>query len=87
MGSIHPTKNRYYSKHTRIDPNQSYQVAYWKQRFGISEEALIDAVRATGGLARNVEAYLREKRASNADAQYVIFVVTRWTNIGISWLQ
>jgi len=42
--------------------NRSYQVAYWKQRFGISEQELIEAVRARGGLARNVEAYLREKR-------------------------
>jgi hypothetical protein len=51
MGSIHPPKRRDYGKHTRIDPDQSYQVAYWKQRFGISEEKLIEAVRATGGLA------------------------------------
>jgi uncharacterized protein DUF3606 len=62
MGSIHPTKNRYYSKHTRIDPSQSYQVAYWKQRFDISEQELIEAVRAVGGLARDVEAYLKQKR-------------------------
>jgi hypothetical protein len=59
---IHPTKKRYYSKYTRIDPEQPYQVAYWKQRFGISEQELIEAVRAVGGLARNVEAYLKQKR-------------------------
>jgi len=63
MGSIHPTKKRDYGRHTRIDPNQSYQLAYWKQRFGISEEELIDAVRAAGGLARDVEAYLKRKHA------------------------
>jgi len=62
MGSIHPAKKRYYSKHTRIDPNQSYQLAYWKQRFGISEEELIEAVRGAGGLVKNVEAYLKQKR-------------------------
>ena len=45
MGSVNPTKKRDYGKHTRIDTNQSYQVAYWKQRFGISEEELIEAVR------------------------------------------
>jgi len=61
MGSIHPPKKRDYGKHTRIDPDQSYQRAYWKQRFGISEEELIEAVQATGGLARNVEAYLTQK--------------------------
>jgi Protein of unknown function (DUF3606) len=62
MGSIHPTEKRDYGKHTRIDPNQPYQLAYWKQRFAISEEELIEAVRAAGGLAINVEAYLRQKR-------------------------
>jgi hypothetical protein len=63
MGSIHPIKKRDYGKRTRIDPNQSYQIAYWKQRFGVSEEELIEAVQSAGGLARNVEAYLRQKRA------------------------
>jgi hypothetical protein len=56
-----PLKKRDYGRNTRIDMNQSYQVAYWKQRFGISEEELIEVVRAAGGLARNVEAYLRQK--------------------------
>ena len=62
MGSIHPTEKLDYGKHTRIDPNQSYQLALWKQRFGISEEELIEAVRAAGGLVKNVEAYLKQKR-------------------------
>jgi hypothetical protein len=62
MGSIYPPNKRDYGKHTRIDTNQSYQVAYWKQRFGISEQELIEAVRATGGLARDVETYLKQKR-------------------------
>jgi len=61
MGSIHPAKERDYGRHTRIDPNQSYQLAYWKQRFGISEDELIDAVRASGGLATDVEAFLKQK--------------------------
>ena len=69
MGSIHPPKRRDYGKHTRIDPDQSYQLAYWKQRFGISEEELIEAVRATGGLARNVEAYLSQKRIGTLNAR------------------
>jgi hypothetical protein len=67
MGSVNPTKKRDYGKHTRIDTNQSYQVAYWKQRFGISEEELIEAVRAAGGLARNVEAYLTQKRIERCE--------------------
>jgi hypothetical protein len=62
MGSINPAKKRDYGKNTRIDTNQSYQLAYWKDRFGISQEELIEAVRAAGGRARNVEAYLRDRR-------------------------
>jgi len=37
MGSINPRKKQDYGKNTRIDVNQSYQLAYWKERFGISE--------------------------------------------------
>ena len=48
---------------TRIDLNQSYQVAYWKERFGISQEELGKAVRAAGELAKKVEAYLKSKDA------------------------
>jgi Protein of unknown function (DUF3606) len=61
MGTINPPKKRDYGKRTRFDVNQSYQLAYWKERLGISEEQLIEAVRAAGALARNVEAYLRQK--------------------------
>jgi hypothetical protein len=61
MAGLDPLKKQDYGKNTRIDVNQSYQLAYWKDRFGISEEELIEAVRAAGGLARNVEAYLRQK--------------------------
>jgi Protein of unknown function (DUF3606) len=61
MGSIHPPKKQDYGNNTRIDLNQSYQLAYWKDRFDISEEELREAVRAAGGLVRNVEAYLRQK--------------------------
>jgi hypothetical protein len=57
MGSVNPPKKRDYGDKTRIDMNQSYQVAYWKQRFGVSEEELGEAVRAAGALARQVEAY------------------------------
>jgi Protein of unknown function (DUF3606) len=61
MGSIHPPK-RDYGKKTRIDENQSLQVTYWKERFGVSEQELKDAIRATGGLARRVEDYLKTSR-------------------------
>jgi Protein of unknown function (DUF3606) len=54
---------RDYGDKTRIDMSQSYQVAYWKERFGVSEEELGDAVRAAGALARKVEAYMKSKNA------------------------
>jgi Protein of unknown function (DUF3606) len=54
---------RDYGDKTRIDMNQSYQVAYWKERFGVSEEELSEAVHAAGALARKVEAYMKSKDA------------------------
>lgn len=39
-------QQRDYGDKTRIDMNQSYQVAYWKERLGVSEEELSEAVRA-----------------------------------------
>ena len=63
MGSVNPPKNRDYSDKTRIDLNQSYQVAYWKERFGVSEQELSEAVLAAGALARKVEEYLKSKEA------------------------
>ena len=59
MGSVKPPKD--YSDKTRIDLKQSYQVAYWKERFGVSERELSEAVLAAGALARKVEEYLRSK--------------------------
>ncbi|HEX2449398.1 MAG TPA: DUF3606 domain-containing protein [Methyloceanibacter sp.] len=61
MGSVNPPRKRDYGNKTRIDLNQSYQVAYWKERFGVSEAELSEAVRAAGALAKNVEDYLRSK--------------------------
>jgi hypothetical protein len=64
MGSVKPLKKPDYGSRTRIDMRQPYQVAYWKQRFDVSEEELTEAVRAAGELARNVEAHLKSKDAS-----------------------
>jgi hypothetical protein len=61
MGSVNPPKKRDYGSKTRIDLNQSYQVAYWKDRFGVTEAELSEAVHAAGALARKVEDYLRAK--------------------------
>jgi Protein of unknown function (DUF3606) len=56
-----PKKKRDYSEKTRIDLNQPYQVAYWKQRFGVSDQELEDAVHAVGTLVKNIEDYLKRK--------------------------
>ena len=64
MGSAYPLKTkRDYGDKTRIDMNQSYQVAYWKERLGVTEQELSEAVRAAGALARKVETYLKPKDA------------------------
>jgi Protein of unknown function (DUF3606) len=52
-------KKRDYSDKTRIDMSQPYQVAYWKQRFGVSDQELEDAVRAVGTSVTKIEAYLK----------------------------
>ena len=62
MGSVNPPKKRDYSHKTRIDLKQSYQVAYWKERFGVSEQELSEAVLAAGALARKVEEYLGPRK-------------------------
>jgi hypothetical protein len=54
-------KKRDYSEKTRIDLNQPYPVAYWKQRFGVSHQELEDAVLAVGTLVKSIEAYLKRK--------------------------
>ena len=48
MGSVNPSKKRDYGDKTRIDMNQAYQVAYWKERFGVSQEELSEAVQRCG---------------------------------------
>ncbi len=62
MGSFNPPNKRDYGNKTRIDIRQSYQVAYWKERFGVSQEELSEAVRAAGESARKVEEYLKSKQ-------------------------
>jgi Protein of unknown function (DUF3606) len=54
-------KKRDYGDKTRIDMNQPYQMAYWKQRFGVSDQELEDAVHAVGTSVKKIEAYLKSK--------------------------
>lgn len=63
MGSVNSPKKGHYSKKTRIDVNEPLQVAYWKQRFGVTNQELIAAILAVGPSAKNVENHLKGKKA------------------------
>lgn len=70
MASAYPlTTKRDYGDKTRIDMNQSYQVAYWKERFGVTEQELAEGVRAAGALARKVETYLNLSATPPSDTK------------------
>jgi hypothetical protein len=44
----------------RISLSQEYEVRDWSKKFGVSEQALKDAVKAVGADANKVEAYLKQ---------------------------
>ena len=46
----------------RINVNEDYEVRYWTKEFGISEDALRDAVKRVGPMVDDVRAELRRKR-------------------------
>ncbi len=47
----------------RINTSEDYEVRYWSEKFGVSREALIEAVKSSGSnSAAAVEAYLKGKR-------------------------
>ena len=51
-----------YSTKTRISMNDPEEIAYWRERFGVSRQALSGAIRATGSTgAKKIEAYLNSK--------------------------
>lgn len=45
----------------KINLNEEYEVQYWCQKFGVSEEALRKAVNKTGVSAVAVQDYLRTR--------------------------
>jgi predicted 3-demethylubiquinone-9 3-methyltransferase (glyoxalase superfamily) len=56
------TKKDYRDK-TRINLNEKYEVSYWKDKFGVSGQALAGAVRAVGSSSvKKVEEYLKKKK-------------------------
>lgn len=47
----------------RISTSEDYEVRYWSEKFGVSKQELIDAVKASGSNSPDkVEAYLRERK-------------------------
>jgi len=48
---------------TRISTSEDYEVRYWSEKFGVSKEDLIDAVRTSGSNSpEKVEAYLKGRK-------------------------
>jgi hypothetical protein len=46
----------------RVNVNETHEVRYWTQKFGVSEEDLIQAVSVVGVSADKVGEYLASKR-------------------------
>jgi hypothetical protein len=48
-------------KHYVIDVSKSWHVAWWAAVLGVSEDALLDAIRLVGNEADAVEVYLTHR--------------------------
>jgi hypothetical protein len=46
---------------SRINVNESWELDYWKAKFGVSAETLRQAVGEAGVMAKDVEAWLAQK--------------------------
>ena len=46
----------------RINTSEDYEVQDWSKKFGVSTEELRDAVKKTGSNAKDVEAYLKNRK-------------------------
>ena len=56
------SSNKDYSTKTRISMKDPEEIAYWRERFGVSRQALSGAIRATGSSGvKKIEAYLKSK--------------------------
>jgi predicted DNA-binding protein YlxM (UPF0122 family) len=45
----------------RINTSEDYEVQYWSEKFGVSKQALKDAVKKAGPMAKDVEKVLKPK--------------------------
>lgn len=48
----------------RINVHEQWEASSWARKFGVTVTELVDAVRAVGTYAKDVEAYLIKQRAS-----------------------
>ena len=53
------TSKRGPADRSRINVNEDYEVRYWSEKFGVSEEQLRAAVARAGAMADDVERALR----------------------------
>ena len=51
---------RDYHDRTRINIEEIYEVNYWSQKFGITAEELIKAVKKVGPSVKDVEKHLKK---------------------------
>ena len=42
----------------RIDPDQDHELAYWSEKFGVSQDELRKAVQAAGPMVKDVQRHL-----------------------------
>ena len=52
----------------RINTSQDHEVRDWARKYGVTPEALEDAVKAVGTQARDVEAHLQGRSTKSVDA-------------------
>ncbi|ALM50145.1 hypothetical protein AMR72_15330 [Flavobacterium psychrophilum] len=56
------TKNTGSPDRDRISTSEDYELQYWSDKFGVSKEELISAVKASGSSSPDkVEAYIKGK--------------------------
>lgn len=49
---------------SRVNVHEAYELQYWKERFGVSSEALKSAVEAVGPSVKAVEDYFRQRKSA-----------------------
>ncbi|WP_022719621.1 DUF3606 domain-containing protein [Rhodopseudomonas sp. B29] len=52
---------RDYRDRSRINTKESYEMEYWKKKFGVSGQQIAGAVRAVGTSVKKVANYLKNK--------------------------